>query len=134
MTAEAPASARLARGVALGGHLGLLALVVAWNAWWSPSTLFPVALVLLLQGVPLLLPLHGLLHGRLYTHAWNAMLVLAYFAFGVMEAYSNPAERAFGIALAGLSLATFTGCLVYVRRQARWLRRRARQEALDHGD
>jgi len=116
------AMARTGRWLTLAGLTGLLGLIVAWNAWIAPSQIFPVALVLLIQGMPLLLPLHGLLHGRPYTHAWTAFLSLAYFAFGIMEAYSNPPERPYALLMVLFSLMLFAGCIVYARFQSRLIK------------
>ena len=115
---------RLARLAALIGYFGLFALVVAWNAWLSPPTHLPIALVLLVWGTPLLFPLRGLLHGRPYTHAWTSYLALAYFTHGVVQAWAVPAERLLGLAEIGLSLLLFTGAIFYARLRGRELRQR----------
>jgi len=115
---------RLARIAALTGYFGLFILIVAWNAWLSPPTHLPVALVLLALGTPLLFPLRGLLHGRPYTHAWTSYLALAYFAHGVVQAYAVPTERLLGLAEIGFSLLLFTGAIFYARLRGRELRQR----------
>ena len=99
----------------LAGHLGTLTLLVAWYGWLSPSPQLPVALVLLVLGLPLLLPLRGLLHGRRYTVAWSLFLAIAYFAHALVELYSSPADRLY----AGVELVTtltwFVSGIGYVR-------------------
>ena len=42
---------------------------------------------------PLLLPLKGLLKGSLRSMTWAGYLVMLYLIIGVMEAWSNPAQR-----------------------------------------
>jgi uncharacterized membrane protein len=43
----------------------------------------------MLKALPLLLPLRGILHGRRYTFQWSSMLILGYFAEGVVRAISD---------------------------------------------
>lgn len=99
----------------LAGHLGTLAVLVAWYGWLSPSAQLPTALVLLVLGLPLLLPLRGLLHGRRYTAAWSLFLAIAYSAHALIEFYSSPADRLY----AGIELVTtltwFIAGIGYVR-------------------
>lgn len=112
----------MARVAALIGYFGLFLLVVAWNAWLSPPTHLPIALVLLVLGTPLLFPLRGLLHGRPYTHAWTSYLALAYFTHGVVQAYAVPTERVLGLLEIFFSLLLFTGAIFYARFRTRELR------------
>jgi len=50
-------------------------------------------LLALVASVPLLLPLRGLLAGSLRSMTWAGYLVMLYLVIGVMEAWSNPAQR-----------------------------------------
>ncbi|WJW76067.1 DUF2069 domain-containing protein [Thiohalobacter sp. IOR34] len=106
---------RAALAAVLSGELGILALLVLWYGWLSPSPRLPAAFVLLLLGGPLLLPLRGLLHGRRYTVKWSLFLALGYFTHGVLEAYSTPADRWLALLEIGLSLLWFVGGIRYVR-------------------
>lgn len=103
----------------LCGHFGLLGLLIVWNVWLYPPTIFPVAVVLLFYIGPLLIPLRGLLHGRLYTHAWVHFLALFYFTVGVMIAAANLEERWYAIAQVVLSIMLFMGSMLFVRYRAR---------------
>jgi len=105
----------LARWLTLAGHLGLLALTLAWHAWLAPSVYFPVSLVVLVMAGPLLLPLRGLLHGRPRSHLWAAFLSLLYFIHGVGEAVANPEQRWLALGEVGLSLILFFAATLYVR-------------------
>ena len=58
------------RGVTLASHL-LLIVMLALVSGWS---------VRLIQVLPLLLPLPGLLRGRIYTFKWATMLLAFYVA------------------------------------------------------
>ena len=71
------------RAATLAAYFALLALLLNWFTWLAPPERTPIALVLILTSVPLLFPLRGLLHGRLYTHAWTSFLALPYFVLGV---------------------------------------------------
>jgi uncharacterized membrane protein len=107
------------RIAAAGTLAALIALCVAWELWLAP--LRPGGSLAALKALPLALPLGGILRGRRYTYQWSSMLVLAYFAEGVMRAWS---ERGLSQALAGaeilLSLAFFAAALGYARVSGRY--------------
>ena len=65
----------------------LIALCLAWELWLAP--LRPGGSLLALKALPLALPLGGILEGRRYTYQWSSMLILAYFAEGVMRAWGE---------------------------------------------
>ena len=70
----------------------LIALCVAWELWLAP--LRPAGSWLVLKALPLLAPLFGILHRRLYTVRWSAMLVILYFIEGAMRTYADSGLRA----------------------------------------
>ena len=114
-------SERLARSLhraAAATLIALIALTAAWELWLAP--LRPGGSWLALKGLPLLLPLPGIVRGRVYTYRWSTMLVLAYFAEGVVRAYS---ERGTSALLAtieiALALAFFAAAIMYVRARRR---------------
>ncbi len=107
--------ARYWQWLALGGYLGTFALLVLWYAWLSPSTHFPISLVLIALCTPLLFPLRGMLHGRPYTYGWSLFLALGYFTHGVVEAFSTPADRWFGLLEVVLTIAWFVGGILFIR-------------------
>ncbi len=111
-------SCRLWYSLALAGNLGLLMWLMLWFSILSPPAHAPVAIALLFAGL-LLLPLRGLLHGRTYTHAWTSLLSLLYFTHGVVVAWSDSDERVWASIEVALSLALFTGTVLYVRCRAR---------------
>jgi len=102
---------RLAASVSL---IGLLLLCLAWEMWLAP--LRPGGSLLALKALPLSLPIPGVLNGRRYTYQWSSMLILAYFAEGVVRAWS---ERGVSQWLASaemvLSLAFFASAVAYAR-------------------
>ena len=106
--------------LAIGCHLALLALVVSWHAWLAPPQRLPVAMVLLIAGVPLLLPLRGLLHGRPRAHGWSLFISLFYFTHGVLEAWAGTGiTRDLGAAEIALALGWFAGSMFYIRASAK---------------
>lgn len=113
-----PRMIALARWAALLGYFGLLGLLLAWTVAVPGS--YPVALVLLVKVAPLLLPLRGLLHGRIYTHAWSSFLALYYFVLAVDDIAAG--RGLLGWLELALCLLWFTGCIFYTRLRARQLR------------
>lgn len=77
------------RTVAAASYLGLLALVVLWEAWLAPPTPVPRAFWLGLKTLPLLVPLYPVLRGSARAHVLASLLVLLYFSEGVAVAYSE---------------------------------------------
>ena len=82
--------------------------------WLAP--LRPGGSYLALKAAPLALPLLGILLGRRYTYQWTSMFVLAYFAEGVVRAWS---EHGLSQTLAGaeiaLSVVFFAAAVTYSR-------------------
>jgi uncharacterized membrane protein len=105
---------RALRLAASASLLALLGLCLAWELWLAP--LRPGGSLLALKAAPLALAIPGILNGRRYTYQWCSMLILAYFAEGVMRAWS---ERGIPQLLAGaeiaLSLALFASAVAYAR-------------------
>lgn len=94
--------------------LALIALCLAWEGWLAP--LRPGGSALVFKALPLLLPLFGILRGRIYTYQWAAMLVLLYVAEGLTRLFT---ERGVSAWLAGsemvLALVFFFGAIFYAR-------------------
>ncbi len=101
----------------LGACLSLLALIflcLAWELWLAP--LRPGGSWMALKALPLLPPLLGVLNGRRYTYQWASMLILAYFAEGVVRAASDSGmTAALALAEALLALAFFGSAVFYAR-------------------
>ena len=102
------------RAAASGALVALIGLCLAWELWLAP--LRPGGSLAALKALPLVLPLTGILRGRRYTYQWSSMLILAYFAEGVVRAWS---ERGLSQLLAAseiaLSLAFFAAVVAYAR-------------------
>jgi len=111
-------TARLPHVVA-GASLGaLFVLCLAWELWLAP--LRPGGSWMALKALPLLLPLPGVARGRLYTFQWALLLIPAYFAEGVVRAWSDrgPAAALATIEIA-VSLVFFAAAIGYVRMKRR---------------
>jgi uncharacterized membrane protein len=108
-------SLRAAYLTACGSLVALAVLCLAWELWLAP--LRPGGSWLVLKTLPLLVPLRGVLHGRPYTYRWSMLLILVYFAEGVVRAWSERGIAA-QLALAEVAFAFtfFCAAIAYVRR------------------
>jgi uncharacterized membrane protein len=105
---------RALRLVASGSLIGLLVLCLAWEMWLAP--LRPGGSLLALKALPLSLPLPGVLNGRRYTYQWSLMLILAYFAEGVVRTWSERGvPQWLAAAEIALSLVFFASVVAYAR-------------------
>lgn len=94
--------------------IALILLNLAWEWWLAP--LRPGGSLLILKTVPLLLPLPGILRGRVATCQWTALLVLPYFAEGTVRAWSDPDPvSSLALAEAGLATLLFLSAIFYAR-------------------
>jgi uncharacterized membrane protein len=126
-------AARAASGnrlAALGAFVTLAALALFCIAWeWRLAPLRPGGSALVLKALPLLIALPGVLRRRLYTLQWASMLVLLYFAEGIVRGMSDPApQNRLGWVEVALALGFFACALAYVapfKRAARQARREA---------
>jgi uncharacterized membrane protein len=119
------------RAAAFGATTALVALIalsVAWEWWLAP--LRPGGSALVLKAVPLLLALPGVWRRRLYTLQWASMLILLYFAEGIVRGWSDRGLSAgLGWLEAALSVVFFVFTLAYVAPFKRAAKRAAKQAA-----
>jgi uncharacterized membrane protein len=93
----------------------LIALCLLWELWLAP--LRPGGSFLALKALPLVLPLPGILRGKRYTYQWSSMLILAYFAEGVVRAWADAGlSGRLAAAEIVLSVAFFAAAVSYARR------------------
>ena len=98
--------------------IALILLCVLWESLLAPIR--PHGTLLTLKVLPLLASLTGILRGRVYTYQWASMLVLVYFAEGVMRAWADHGlSRWLAAAEIALSVIFFITALAYVRAIAR---------------
>ena len=69
-----------------------------------------------LKALPLAVPLGGVLRGRRHTYQWAAMLVLAYFAEGIVRGWSESGvSQLLALAEIALSALFFAAAVGYAR-------------------
>ncbi|WP_430472187.1 DUF2069 domain-containing protein [Wielerella bovis] len=92
----------------------LIILTLVWD--WIYAPLGTGYILLLIKLVPLLLPIRGILSGKIYTYQYCSMLIMAYFIEGVMRLWDiQAASRWFAAMEIVLTLIFFSGCLCYLK-------------------
>lgn len=100
------------RAMALFGYFGTMGFLMLWVIRLAPPQI-PKSIALAIGLIPLLLPLRGMLHGRVYTHSWAGFLALPYFAFGIDAAIHRTEKSWLGVVLVILSTVWFFGCVYF---------------------
>jgi uncharacterized membrane protein len=104
----------LLQNIASGSLIGLILLGLAWELWLAP--LRPGGSWLVLKILPLLIPLFGILRGRVYTYRWSTLLIWLYFTEGSVRAWTDPPPGSWlGILEVVLSLSFFLAAAWYAR-------------------
>jgi uncharacterized membrane protein len=99
---------------AIASLILLIVLCLLWESVLGPIK--PGGSLLILKALPLLLPLFGLLRGKVYTYQWTLLLTLAYFIEGVVRTWSDAGRpRQLAVAEIVLSALLFASCVLYVR-------------------
>ena len=94
--------------------IALIFLGIAWETRLAPLHVGGSALVF--KVLPLFLPLFGLLNARRYTYQWSILLILFYFAEGLVRATSEEgASQALALVEVVLSLLFFIAAISYLR-------------------
>jgi len=118
---------------ALGSLLALIVLCIAWEMVLAPIR--PNGSWLVLKVIPLLIPLHGVWKRNLYTMQWASMLILLFFAEGIVRGMSDTGLSAIlGWIEVGLVLVFFTCTIFYLRpykKAAKALTKQALQKAAE---
>lgn len=113
--------------LAVGSLLALIVLALAWELWLAP--LHPHGSRLALKALPLMLPLAGLLKRRVYTFQWASMMILPYFAEGIVRATTDRGPSVpYAWMEAALAVVFFVACVAYAAPHKRAAR--ARRAAL----
>lgn len=107
-------NARALNTITSASLIALIALCLAWELWLAPQRAGGSWLAL--KVLPLLIPLTGILRGKLYTHRWMTLFIIAYFVEGVVRAYTDKGLSAqlAGVEIA-LTLVLFASAILYVR-------------------
>jgi uncharacterized membrane protein len=108
---------RLQKSCYFGAATSLIALIVLCVAWELVlAPLRPGGSWMVLKVLPLLLPLRGILKRNIYTMQWSSMLILLYFAEGIVRATSDQGlSSTLGWAEVVLSCVFFSSSLLYLR-------------------
>lgn len=118
---------------AVASLLALIVLCIAWEMLLAP--LRPGGSWLVLKTLPLLLPLRGVVKRDLYTMQWSSMLILLYFAEGIVRGMSDAGLSAMlGWIEVVLVLLFFTCVVCYLRphkKAAKALAKQALQKAAE---
>ena len=102
------------RRAAVAALVALVVLCLAWELWLAP--LRPGGSYLALKGLPLILPMAGILQGQRRTYQWSSMLILAYLGEGALRALTERGASQLLAALEiALSLAFFAAAVAYAR-------------------
>lgn len=107
---------KLSRLSTLTGYFGLIFFIPIWHIFIDQLAAEFMSITLLMQIGPLMFALKGILHGKVYTHAWAMYLALFYFVIGIWYA-GDESTRSFGIIFSLLSLFFFMGSMLYTRYQ-----------------
>ena len=108
-------SARVLNVFTSASLIALIALCIAWELWLAPQRAGGSWLVL--KVLPLLLPLLGIVRGKIYTHRWMTLLVIGYFVEGVVRAYTDTGLSArLACVEIALTMTLFASAILYVRR------------------
>jgi len=102
-----------ARRVAAAAWVALLLLTVLWE--WQLAPLRPGGSWMVLKGLPLLLPLAGVLRGDVKAMQWALPLSLLYLAEGSVRIFDAPPAAALAAIEILLALAFFVAAIVYLR-------------------
>ena len=93
----------------------LILLCLLWETVLAP--LHPGGSWMVLKAVPLLIPLYGVIRRDVYTLQWSAMMILMYFAEGVVRGYSDTGTLSawLGWSEVALVLVYFLCSILYLR-------------------
>lgn len=124
------------RACHIGAVVSLLSLIVLCVAWeWVLAPLRPGGSWMVLKVLPLLVPLRGVIKRDVYTLQWSSMLILLYFAEGLVRATSDSGlSMILGWVETGLVSVFFVCVILYLspyKKAAKQLARQAINKASD---
>lgn len=100
--------------IAQTAWFGLIILMIIWD--WVYAPLATGRVLLLIKLLPLLLPIRGILSGKIYTYQYCSMLVMMYFIEGVMRFWDiQMPSRICALLEIVLSVLFFVSCLNYLQ-------------------
>lgn len=114
---------KIYRYMALFGHIGLLAWMSIWYLILSDSRDYSNTFVIVVYLLPLLLPLHGIIKAKPYTHAWSCFIVLWYLMHSVTVMYVEPSYILHAVLELVFVVLMFVGCSMFARLRGKELGR-----------
>lgn len=109
-----PANLQQSRQLTLGLFYALVAYF-AINSYMALGISAATPVIWLVQVLPLLIFLPGLLRGKVRSYAWMSFVVLLYFVHGVLLAF-DAQRRWLGVVEVTLCVLMFVCLIVYIRR------------------
>ena len=104
--------------LALGSLIALIILGVLWELFIAPLRLG--GSLMALKVLPLLLPLPGILRGKVYSFQWATLLILFYFAEGVMRLFDqNLASQICAALQVIFSIVFFIYAIIFIRQTSK---------------
>lgn len=113
-TPTLPDNLRHLRWLVLSTYFGLLLYFLVNTIVVTPSITLATPVIWLIQTVPLLIFLRGLLRSNPRTYAWMCFVVLLYFTHGVLLAF-DPSRRWLGITETLLCIVMFVAMILFIR-------------------
>lgn len=113
------------------GSVASMALLIVWLAAWETvvAPIKPGGSLLALKAVPLLLPLIGAIKRDIYTLQWSSMVILLYFAEGVVRGYSDtdPLSQVMAWGEAAIVIIYFMCTILFLRPYKKAAKKMARE-------
>ncbi|RTZ64874.1 MAG: DUF2069 domain-containing protein [Aquificaceae bacterium] len=102
------------RFVTFIGLFGMIALIVIWNGWLTPSQYINRGIEIAIFTMPLLFFVRGILYADREKHIAITLLSFVYFCLGIWFIFA-PDESIYGYIMTVLSLCLYFGGFFYVR-------------------
>jgi uncharacterized membrane protein len=109
------------RRLALYSYFLLLAWLIIWHFLLPVDVEHSALFIRITWIVLLLLPMHGLIKGKPYTHAWANFVVMIYLIHGLTAIYALPDESLYALIEIILATGMFIGCSAFARMRGREL-------------
>ena len=113
--------AGIARMLVLSSYVALLLLVAVGTLILPTRDRAPNVTIWIIQSLPLLIVVIGIVRGGVIAHAWLSFISLLYFAMAVTELFVPPLQILDVLKLI-FSIELFFGAMLYVRWRSRALR------------
>lgn len=113
--------AHVVRVLVASSYAGLLLLIAAGTLVWPGGDRNPSPTIWILQSLPLLVVLPGVIRAGVVAHAWLSFIAMLYFAMAVSN-LAVPPLRIIDVLKLIFSIEIFVGAMLYVRWRSRAVR------------